>query len=132
MKTRNTVQKQIILDSIKNTKIHPTASDLYDMLSKVDNTIGKSTIYRNLNQMVDNGDIKIITTHNGSKRYDGDMEDHDHFICSKCGRVLDLGNDTSNDTTPIEKKYKFKIVNKNTIYEGICENCLKNILEEEV
>ena len=132
MKTRNTFQKQIILDSIKNTKIHPTASDLYDMLSKVDNTIGKSTIYRNLNQMVDNGDIKIITTHNGSKRYDGDMEDHDHFICSKCGRVLDLGNDTSNDTTPIEKKYKFKIVNKNTIYEGICENCLKNILEEEV
>lgn len=132
MKTRNTVQKQIILDSIKNTKIHPTASDLYDMLSKVDNTIGKSTIYRNLNQMVDNGDIKIITTHNGSKRYDGDMEDHDHFICSKCGRVLDLSNDTSNDATPIEKKYKFKIVNKNTIYEGICENCLKNILEEEV
>ena len=132
MKTRNTVQKQIILDSIKNTKIHPTASDLYDILSKVDNTIGKSTIYRNLNQMVDNGDIKIITTHNGAKRYDGDMEDHDHFICSKCGRVLDLGNDTSNDTTPIEKKYKFKIVNKNTIYEGICENCLKNILEEEV
>ncbi len=132
MKTRNTVQKQIILDSIKNTKIHPTASDLYDMLSKVDNTIGKSTIYRNLNQMVDNGDIKIITTHNGAKRYDGDMEDHDHFICSKCGRVLDLGNDTSNDATPIEKKYKFKIVNKNTIYEGICENCLKNILEEEV
>ena len=129
MKTRNTVQKQIILDSIKNTKTHPTALDLYNMLLKKDSTIGKSTIYRNLNQMVDNGDIKVITTHNGSKRYDGTMEDHDHFICSKCGKVLDLGIDTSNNTNIIEKKYKFKVINKNTIYEGICENCLeKNIL----
>jgi len=125
MKARNTIQKQIIFKSIKNNKTHPTASDLYNCLLKEDNTIGKSTVYRNLSQMVGNGDIKILTTHNGSKRYDGDISNHDHFICSRCGNVLDLYLDHFIDIDRVEKKYNFKIVNKSTIYEGLCENCLK-------
>ena len=124
MKGRNTIQKQTILNSIRNTKRHPSANDLYDIISKIDSTIGKSTVYRNLNQMVENGDIKIIATRNGLKRYDGNVLDHDHFICYNCSRVFDLDVNNS-DNSLIENEYNFKVINKNTVYEGFCEDCLK-------
>lgn len=125
MKTRNTIQKQLILDSIKNTKIHPTANDLYEMVIRKDNTIGKSTVYRNLNQMVNTGEVKVITNHNNSKRYDGNLCNHDHFICNICGKIIDLDKDNIANNSCIENKYNFKVINKNIIYEGICEDCLK-------
>ena len=123
MKKRNTIQKQIILDSIKNTKSHPNVNELLKIVKSKDSTIGKSSIYRNLNSMVEEGKVKLILTNSNSKRYDGDTSDHNHFICNKCNKVIDIINDEAINKS-LEKEYNFIIQERNTTYFGICGNCI--------
>ena len=42
-------QREIVLETIKKTYTHPTAEQIYEMVSKVDSKISKSTVYRNIN-----------------------------------------------------------------------------------
>ncbi|MBQ7140495.1 MAG: transcriptional repressor [Bacilli bacterium] len=128
MKKRNTIQKQIILDSIKNTKSHPDVNELLKIVKEKDSTIGKSSIYRNLNSMIEDGSVKLILTNSNSKRYDGNTSNHNHFVCNKCNKVIDIMKEETIDKK-LEKEYNFIIQEKNTTYFGICDNCIlkKNI-----
>lgn len=125
MNSRNTIQKQVILNSIKNTKSHPTAYELYQMIKEENPTIGQATIYRNLKTMEQDGDITIIPSKNNINRYDGDLSNHDHFICEKCGKVIDIYTPKNIVEKEIEKQYGVKIKKDNTTYEGICKDCIK-------
>ena len=123
MKKRNTIQKKIILDSIKNTKSHPNVNELLKIVKEKDSTIGKSSIYRNLNSMVEDGSVKLILTNSNSKRYDGDISNHNHFVCNKCNKVIDIMNEKTIDKK-LEKEYNFIIQEKSTTYFGICNDCI--------
>ena len=125
MSNRNTMQKQIILDNIKKTRIHPTASELYEMIKKENPNIGQATVYRNLKTMAKNGDVIIIPCDNNINRYDGDTSFHDHFICEKCNKIIDVFEDKNSFYDNLEKKYEFQIKNESTIYKGICKNCIE-------
>jgi len=125
MNIRNTIQKQIILDHIKKTKSHPTASELYEMIKMNNPKIGQATVYRNLKNMANNGDIVIIPGKNNINRYDGDPTHHNHFICEHCGKVIDIYISRNIINQEIEDKYGIKIKRESTIYEGICEDCNK-------
>lgn len=126
MNSRNTIQKQIILDNIKKTKSHPTANELYEMIKKDNPKIGQATVYRNLKSMANDGDIIIIPSKNNTNRYDGDITLHNHLICEKCGKVTDIFISRDVINNEIENKYGVKINRENIIYEGICKNCNKN------
>ena len=125
MKNRNTIQKQIIMDSIKNTKTHPTAYELYEIVKEKNPNIGQATVYRTLKSMVNDKSIIVIALENGINRYDGDISPHSHLICSVCGKTTDIFNYDTNNINEIEKKYGCKISTKNIIYNGMCKNCLK-------
>jgi len=123
MNIRNTIQKQVILDNIKKTKSHPTASELYEMIKKNNPKIGQATIYRNLKAMASDGDIIIIPGKNNINRYDGDITFHNHFICEKCGKVTDIFISRETINNEIEDRYGIKIKRESTVYEGICKDC---------
>ena len=126
MNSRNTIQKQIILDNIKKTKSHPTANELYEMIKKDNPKIGQATVYRNLKTMANDGDIIIIPGKNNTNRYDGDINLHNHLVCEKCGKVTDIFISRDVINNEIENKYGVKINRENIIYEGICKKCNKN------
>ena len=52
-------QREIILDVLRNSYSHPTIEDLYNIVHKKYPTISKSTLYRNVNILVENNVIKI-------------------------------------------------------------------------
>ena len=83
-------QRQIILDTLKNTKIHPTAEQIYEMVLKVDPKISRSTVYRNINILCENNQILKISMLVGPDRYDYIWKKHYHAICEMCGNVWDF------------------------------------------
>ena len=125
MKNRNTIQKQIIMDCIKNTKTHPTAYELYEIVKEKKTNIGQATVYRTLKSMVNDNSIIVIALENGINRYDGDISPHSHLICSECEKTIDIFHHDNNNIIDIENEYGCKISNKNIIYNGVCKNCLK-------
>lgn len=132
MKSRNTKQKEIILEVLKNSNNHPTIYELYDMVSKKDNTIGKATVYRNVKKFVKEKKIFVIKTKSGIDRYDY-YNQHAHFECLKCGVVYDICDDKIFKW--LEKKFissKFQINNYNILLDGYCEKCQRSKNEKKI
>ena len=125
MKNRNTIQKQIIIDCLKNTKTHPTAHELYELVQQKNSNIGQATIYRTLKSMVKSNNVLVISSENGINHYDGNTLPHSHLICNICEKISDIFYNDNVDTEDIESKYCCKINNKFVIYNGICKNCLE-------
>ena len=51
-KMKQTIQRQAILMYLKETKIHPTAEQVYGEIKKQIPNISLGTVYRNLNLLV--------------------------------------------------------------------------------
>ena len=45
-------QREIILEVIKNNRTHPTAEEIYILVTKKEPKISRSTVYRNINILV--------------------------------------------------------------------------------
>lgn len=54
-------QREIILETLKENVVHPTAEYLYGILQEKAPNISLATLYRNLNQLAENGIIKRLT-----------------------------------------------------------------------
>ena len=124
-------QREVILDILKNNNTHPTALELYEIVHLKYPKISKSTLYRNLNILVNQGLVKRIKVLHGADRFDYVNSEHSHAVCEVCGRVFDL--DTSFFQDNFQQVCENKVVvmkkmNSITIY-GICNEC--GIIEGE-
>lgn len=90
MTKRNTIQKEIILSTLCSLNTHPTAPMLYEEIHRKHPTISRSTVYRVLGQMAEEGTVLRLGIAGTEDRYDGDTEPHSHIRCRMCGRVDDL------------------------------------------
>ncbi|MFA6183896.1 MAG: transcriptional repressor [Parcubacteria group bacterium] len=88
MAERLTNQKQFILTYLQSTTTHPTAEEIYSNVKKKLPRISLGTIYRNLENFSKSG--KILKINGTTKRFDGSLSDHQHFICCSCGKVYDV------------------------------------------
>lgn len=128
METRNTKQKEIILEVLKDKEnmFHPTAGDLVKLVLEANPSIGQATVYRNINKLVDEGILLKIPTANNF-RYDINTRAHAHLTCKECGRVIDLfDRDYLNIIKDLESKYNVQIDDTNLIFNGLCDSCNTN------
>lgn len=87
---RNTLQKEIIRQTLCEMHNHPTASMVYDQIHQQHSTISRSTVYRVLSQMAEDGSIQRLGLAGSDSRYDGDTSPHGHAQCRVCGAVADI------------------------------------------
>lgn len=123
---RNTRQRAIIADAIVGQYKHVSARDVYDQCNALDKTISLATVYRTLNTLLEEGKISAI--HNADEQviYDGNIEPHDHMVCSECGKIIDLAPIVSTHRLKtLQKDYNFKINHVQLVFEGLCEDCRK-------
>lgn len=128
MNKRNTRQKEIILECIRKDDSHPNISKIMKRVNEKDANIGQATVYRNINKLLDEGLIEKLYGSLDEFCYDGSLIEHDHLICMKCGRIIDLfDNDYTSKKKTIAKKYSFKVEKASTTYKGICIDCQNNL-----
>ena len=53
-------QRELILKTLKENCIHPTAEQLYELIRREEPTVSLATVYRNLNLLAENGMVKKI------------------------------------------------------------------------
>lgn len=83
-------QREAIKNFLVNRCDHPTADTIYTCLREEYPNISLGTVYRNLALLTEIGEIARISTGLGPERYDGTVTQHQHFICTQCGRVHDI------------------------------------------
>ena len=122
---RNTIQRQIVLSTVKKLKIHPTADDVFQEIQKEHPSISKSTVYRNLHQLVENKEIHLILLPDSPERFDGGFPLHYHFKCKICNEIFDVNINylcEINDT--VQNLYGFQVEAHDVIFKGICSKCM--------
>jgi Fe2+ or Zn2+ uptake regulation protein len=121
---RNTVQRQVILSTLKNLSTHPTIDEVYAEIYSERPAISKTTIYRNLRQLATCGTIRQVSLPDGLERYDGRTDPHYHFECRNCGGILDIDIEylaCINNT--VQTKYDIQVDGHDVIFQGICQKC---------
>lgn len=90
-KTRNTRQRTVILEILRQSGAHPTAETIYQDARKVLPNISLGTVYRNLNFLRDQGLVREIRSNSeASSRFEGHCPPHAHFHCTCCRTVHDI------------------------------------------
>ena len=121
---RNTVQRQIILDTLQKFDTHPTVEEVYQEVHKNHPTISKVTVYRNLHQLADYAEVRQVLLPGGLERYDKRPAPHFHFICKKCGALFDVDIDYPKELDDIiRQKYGFQVDGHDFVFRGTCSKC---------
>lgn len=124
---RETKQKALVLETVRNHFDHPTADSIYTDVRKIDGKVSKGTVYRNLNELTRLGLVNHIKVPGaGPDRFDLRTDFHYHIICTKCEKVEDVQLDYEKDKDEeAGKKTGFSVFRHRTVFEGICPECME-------
>lgn len=124
-KYKKSRQRERIYELLKSTDTHPTAEWIYDRLKKEFKSLSMGTVYRNLKILLEQGLIIKLDFGSTFDRFDADVSPHYHFICEKCGAVLDLHAIPVETrlNNKVEKATGFKVSHHRTEFYGICDKC---------
>lgn len=121
-----TSQRRTILRRGLEASGHFSADRLLELSRKADSTISKATVYRTLALLKE---CKILEEHDfgeGKKLYERAQgrKHHDHFVCIRCGKILEFENEPIEKLQDAEaKKHKFQVVYHSLKLFGFCRGC---------
>ena len=122
---RNTKQKQMVLSAVQARSDHPTADQIFFDVRLSESRISRGTVYRNLSQLSDKGEINHIKVP-GADRFDWRLDKHCHLICTDCLKVCDAPAPYSEKADEeLSAVTGYRINRHRTVFEGICPDCLK-------
>ena len=117
-------QRELIYKTVMENKVHPTAEFVYNYLKKDNPQLSLGTVYRNLQQLSDNGEISRLSIPNQPDRFDGIIEEHYHAVCEKCGKIYDIHiNEMPEVDKLIAEKTGLDITGHEIIFKTICPMC---------
>lgn len=127
---RMTKQKRVILDILRSTDTHPTADWIYTRARKVLPDISLGTVYRNLGVLKEAGEIMELNYGSTYSRFDGKPENHYHYVCLRCGSVIDLPLPVREE---LEKEAEGcgagRVLYHRLEFYGVCRNCRNDAIE---
>lgn len=123
MMTRESKQKIAILNAIRHTSSHPDAGWIYEQVRQEMPRISLGTIYRNLNVLERDGEIRRLEI-GMQGRYEVNGDKHCHFRCERCGAIVDvhLSADSELDGK-VSKDTGFSVRRHYLEFAGYCQGC---------
>ena len=121
---RKTKSVEVLLNEFNNNS---SAISVTKLVTKLNSRFNKTTIYRVLDKLEDDGVLHSFLGKNGLKWYakcngcsaDKHKDLHPHFQCLDCGKV-----DCLSFNIEIPKIYNRKIEFSQFLIQGQCEECL--------
>jgi len=90
MKTRRlTPYRAAVLETIRASRTHPTAAEIYSQVRRRRPGVAYATIYNALDWLTRNGMISELKLGDEASRYDPTTARHDHLVCTLCGALVD-------------------------------------------
>ena len=129
---RNTIQKDLVRNAVYKMKRHVTANEVYEFIKEAYPTIGKGTVYRNLDILIEEGALRKIEVPDGPNRFDFALNKHHHVRCVRCGNVSDVDMDEiANLLERIHNTHGIKFLDYDILFKGICLKCMGKEKEEQ-
>ena len=123
IKRKHSRKRDAILSVIRSTGSHPSADWVFDQVRREYPDISLATVYRNLAEFKRDGLVRTVCHIDGQDRFDGDVSEHSHFICTRCGSVIDIFDKFSFPLSDLSERTGLDIERFETSFYGVCPTC---------
>lgn len=126
---RNTKQKQLLLEILKEANRPMSINEIYSQLVLHLPKIAKSTIYRNIDSLLGQNliDKYHLKDNEVFYRIKATQEEHKHVvICDDCKKVFDLPMCPIHELENAMEEEGFIITDHQIQIIGLCKTCAKN------
>lgn len=121
---RLTHQRLEVARELAADDTHPDVEKIYEGVRKRVPTISLDTVYRTVAALVELGLVNRVNAMPGPTRYDANAATHHHFVCTSCGRILDITSTRLDDIgVPSEAASLGKVESVKIQLRGICREC---------
>ena len=118
-----TRQRALILEIMRSAPGHLTADEIFAQARMRMPSIARGTVYRNLNLLVDIGQLRRIGVPGEADRYDWQLETHQHLFCRRCKKVLNLAMQSDALEALVQSCPGIQAEDYNFIVTGLCPDC---------
>ena len=120
---RATPQRIAIAQFLLNSKDHPSAVQVFNVVKVSHPAISLSTVYNTLNSMRDVNMVQELGFGN-NHRYDPNTSMHVNLVCMNCGDIVDVENKViEEEVEKISKRRSFSITGHRFDIYGVCRKC---------
>lgn len=121
---KRTPQRMAILEFLDGNTSHPSAEEVYRVVSKKYPSMSFATVYNTLNALVKHGVIRELTIDPERRRFDPDTSAHHHLVCLGCKKIVDVW-DEIHVTLPRASSVDFTVIGNHIEFYGYCPRCRK-------
>ncbi len=123
---RLTDPRRLVLEVVRGTESHPTAEAVHRMVRRRLPSVSLGTVYRNLRLLVAEGLVKELPGPHA--RFDGNTNEHHHFTCLLCGRIVDVAGPLTEPhsralCSRVAKQGGFSVTHHRIEFYGRCAAC---------
>lgn len=119
-----TPQRRAIYRFLLETKEHPSADTVFRNVRHTFPNISLDTVNRTLLTLNRIGAAFVVEGTGDAKRFDANLDDHQHFKCINCKRIIDFHHAPfDNVEIPTCIRDQFTILRKTVYFEGLCHDC---------
>ena len=104
---------------------HINIEELYRQMREEFPSVSLATIYKNINQMVENGLVQEVKLPTQKSVYELVKEPHLHMVCDRCHKIEDIVIGTDKIIEEAEKASGYEILDSFITLRGICPECRK-------
>ena len=120
---RMTHQRLEVIKELAAARHHPDADELFTAVRERVPTISRDTVYRTLSTLVSRGLVERIAAP-GAARFDPDVSSHNHFVCTGCGTIIDLGAQALVEhAVPVKLDGVAEVTSVRLEVKGLCAKC---------
>ena len=120
-----TPQRQLLFQLMHGNDRHPTAESLFAEASTQMPGISLRTVYQTLNELAEMGELQFIEIGGGATRFDPNLDDHHHVVCTDCGQIRDVHVKGTAALRPLDLE-DFTISEVGVVFQGVCSSCEKS------
>jgi len=122
---RRTAQRVVVAEALASAKRALSAQELYERIRETHPTIGRATVYRALEQQVEDGMASRFERDGHISAYIAcDAEHHHHLVCTSCQRVDDVAEDVvAPMLTAVGRRHDFAVDHAALDFYGLCARC---------
>lgn len=117
-----TPQRLEIVEVLHNQG-HLNIDTLYTQLKKKFPSISLSTIYKNINTMIEKGFLLELKIPEQKNVYELSKAEHSHVICIECKKVMDIRLDIATLLLEAKNISKYTFQTSSIILNGTCPRC---------
>ena len=119
---RCTPQRYAVMAFLTECNRHPTATEIYEAVNRMDPRSSKATIYNNLRDLVQAGLVREVAVEGRAAQFDAKGVRHHHFVCDRCGNVEDV--EWYDVPRPASRTLGKRVLREcELIFRGLCTKC---------